>query len=101
MLAHCTRRLFVILMVSTISRSDWPICAFIFLSLLVTVSNNRSNGFGILVSVLTTGRYVDYLYQREERRVGGDYRKVGEEFRLEWTRFRSILPYVSSVAFSL
>jgi hypothetical protein len=53
----------------------------------------RSNGLGIMVSVLTNGRYIDWRFRREEKRVGGDYRKMGDEFKIERTRYGSTIPY--------
>lgn len=41
---------------------------------------------------LTNGRLMDYIYRKEEKRVGGDYRKKGDEFRLERTRFLIAIP---------
>jgi hypothetical protein len=52
------------------------------------------SGIGTICSALTNGRLIDYYYRREERRVGGDYRKKGEEFRLEITRFRIVVPFL-------
>lgn len=46
-----------------------------------------------MVSVLTNGKYIDYNFRREEKRVGGDYRAKGDDFRIEFARFRSIIPF--------
>lgn len=56
---------------------------------------HRSNGLGIMVAVLTNGKYIDYNYRKEEKRVGGDYRKMGDIFRIELARYRSIIPFAS------
>ena len=58
-----------------------------------SVAYLRSNGFGILVSVLTNGRYIDWRFRREEQRVGGDFKKMGNEFKIERTRYGSMIPY--------
>ena len=55
----------------------------------------RPSGIGSVVSSLLNGRQIDYYYRREERRVGGDYRKKGEEFRVEYTRLRCIAPFMA------
>ncbi|KAM0753667.1 MFS general substrate transporter [Meredithblackwellia eburnea MCA 4105] len=51
-------------------------------------------GIGTIFSSLLTGRQLDYYYQREEMRVGGDYRKKGEEFRIDPVRINCIYPFM-------
>ncbi|EIW69113.1 hypothetical protein TREMEDRAFT_31494 [Tremella mesenterica DSM 1558] len=53
------------------------------------------SGIGSVCSSLLNGRQIDYYYRREERRVGGDYRKKGEEFKIEYTRLRCIIPFMA------
>lgn len=47
----------------------------------------RPCGIATIISAITNGRVVDWMYRREEKRVGGDFRKKRSEFRLERTRF--------------
>ncbi|KAG8990670.1 hypothetical protein FRB94_013187 [Tulasnella sp. JGI-2019a] len=53
------------------------------------------NGLGSIVSTLINGRQLDYYYRKEESRVGGDYRKKKEEFRIELTRLKCIFPFMA------
>ncbi|KAG8992036.1 hypothetical protein FRB94_012033 [Tulasnella sp. JGI-2019a] len=53
------------------------------------------SGIGSIISSLINGRQLDYYYRKEERRVGGDYRKKREEFRIELTRLRCIFPFMA------
>jgi len=54
----------------------------------------RPSGFGALTASLINGRQIDWYYRREEKRVGGDYRKKPQEFRIELTRLRCIAPFL-------
>ncbi|KAG8855703.1 hypothetical protein FRB96_006747 [Tulasnella sp. 330] len=53
------------------------------------------SGLGSVVSSIINGRQIDYYYRKEEQRVGGDYRKKGDEFRIELTRLRCIFPFLA------
>ncbi|ORY24562.1 major facilitator superfamily domain-containing protein [Naematelia encephala] len=53
------------------------------------------NGCGSICASLLNGRQIDFYYRREKRRVGGSHREKPHEFRLEWTRFRCIIPFMS------
>ncbi|GFZ51213.1 hypothetical protein JCM24511_08971 [Saitozyma sp. JCM 24511] len=60
-------------------------------------------GLGTILSSQVNGLMLDYYYQREERRTGGDFRAVPHEFRVDWVRLRCFLPFtaifvVSSIA---
>lgn len=57
----------------------------------------RPAGIGTVIMALTIGRLSDYYYRKEEKRVGGDYRRKGDEFRLERTRFIVAIPSMWSV----
>jgi len=57
----------------------------------------RPSGIGAILSSYLNGLQQDHYYRKEITRAGGDYRKVGEEFRLEWTRFRCLLPFAMLV----
>ncbi|WVR04031.1 hypothetical protein IAU60_001030 [Kwoniella sp. DSM 27419] len=50
------------------------------------------NGIGTIISSQFNGRQLDYWYRKEERRVGGDYRKKPDEFDIEYTRMRCYIP---------
>ncbi|ORX37291.1 major facilitator superfamily domain-containing protein [Kockovaella imperatae] len=52
------------------------------------------NGFGTLIAAQLNGRQLDWMYRREVKRADGDYRKAGEDFRLELTRIRCLTPFV-------
>jgi hypothetical protein len=52
----------------------------------------RPAGIGTICAALTLGRLLDRSYRREEARVGGDYRKRGEDFNIELARFRVAVP---------
>jgi hypothetical protein len=54
---------------------------------------HRPSGIGAILSSYLNGVQQDYYYRKEMARAGGDYRKVGEEFKLEWTRFRCLFPF--------
>ena len=62
---------------------------------------NRPNGFGTLLASQINGRQLDWRYRKEERRVRGDYRKAGEDFRIELTRIVCLVPFITSVCTSL
>lgn len=51
-------------------------------------------GIGTIVSAITNGRLIDWMYRREERRVGGDFRKCRTTFRLEPTRFKVCIGFL-------
>ncbi|ORY25281.1 major facilitator superfamily domain-containing protein [Naematelia encephala] len=53
------------------------------------------SGFGAVIAGLTNGRQIDYYYRREEKRVGGDYRKKGELFKIDRVRIMCIFPYMA------
>lgn len=53
----------------------------------------RPAGFGSILSSYLNGLQMDWLYRREENRVGGDFRKKGEDFKIEWTRLRCMFPF--------
>lgn len=36
---------------------------------------------------------MDWLYRKEENRVGGDFRKKGEVFKIERSRLRCLFPF--------
>ena len=50
-----------------------------------------------MISALSCGRLLDYYYRKEEARVGGDYRKKPDEFRIESVRLRIVLPFAGYV----
>lgn len=52
----------------------------------------RPGGAGLVITALINGRLVDYFYRKEEKRVGGDFRKKAEDFRLERSRFIVAIP---------
>ena len=56
---------------------------------------DRPNGFGTIISSQLSGHQLDWYYRREEKRVGGDYRKKGDEFRVDLTRIRCITPFMT------
>lgn len=51
-------------------------------------------GAGTIISALLNGKQLDFYYQREERRAGGDHRK-SDAFRLERTRIRCMYPFIT------
>jgi len=55
----------------------------------------RPSGIGSVVSSFINGRQLDYYYSKEEERVGGDYKKKPNEFRVELTRLRCLIPFLS------
>jgi hypothetical protein len=42
---------------------------------------------------LVNGRQLDWYFKKEEARAGGDYRKKGEQFRIDITRLRCLAPF--------
>jgi hypothetical protein len=52
----------------------------------------RPGGAGLVITALINGRLVDYFYRKEEKRIGGDFRKKPEDFRLERSRFIVAIP---------
>ncbi|WWC60004.1 uncharacterized protein I303_102567 [Kwoniella dejecticola CBS 10117] len=52
------------------------------------------SGIGTIISAQLNGRQLDFWFRREERRVGGDYRKKPDEFDIEFTRIRCLAPFV-------
>ncbi|BEI95796.1 hypothetical protein CcaverHIS631_0107450 [Cutaneotrichosporon cavernicola] len=52
-------------------------------------------GAGTITSALLNGKQLDWYYQREERRVGGEHRKKPDTFRLELTRIRCMYPFMA------
>ncbi|WWC69009.1 uncharacterized protein I206_102945 [Kwoniella pini CBS 10737] len=52
------------------------------------------SGIGTIISAQLNGRQLDFWYQKEEKKVGGDYRKKPEEFDIEYTRIRCLAPFV-------
>lgn len=54
----------------------------------------RPSGAGTIITTFIVGRMLDYYYQREEARVGGDFRKHPDTFRLEWTRISCMYPFM-------
>lgn len=52
-------------------------------------------GAGTIMSALLNGKQLDWYYQREERRVGGEHRKKPDTFRLELTRIRCMYPFMT------
>lgn len=53
----------------------------------------RPSGVGTILASLLNGRQLDHYYRKECERVGGDFRKKGEEFRIERTRLRCAVPF--------
>ncbi|OCF45038.1 hypothetical protein I317_01089 [Kwoniella heveanensis CBS 569] len=51
------------------------------------------SGIGTIISAQLNGRQLDFWFRREERRVGGDYRKKPETFDIEYTRIRCLAPF--------
>ncbi|WRT65469.1 uncharacterized protein IL334_002412 [Kwoniella shivajii] len=51
------------------------------------------SGVGTICSAQLNGRQIDYYFRKEEKRVGGDYRKKPNEFDIEYTRLRCIAPF--------
>ncbi|WWC87498.1 uncharacterized protein L201_002388 [Kwoniella dendrophila CBS 6074] len=51
------------------------------------------SGVGTIISTQLNGRQLDYYFRKEEKRVGGDYRKKPEEFDIEYTRIRCLAPF--------
>ncbi|KAL8291258.1 hypothetical protein RQP46_002236 [Phenoliferia psychrophenolica] len=58
------------------------------------------SGLGSICSSLLNGRQLDYYYRKEEARVGGDYRKKPDEFRIHLTRIRCLVPFMWWAPFS-
>ena len=56
---------------------------------------DRPAGFGSILSSYLNGLQMDYYYRCELKRVGGDFRKKGEEFKIEWTRLRCLIPFAT------
>ena len=54
-------------------------------------------GIGCIISSILNGKQLDYYYQREEKRIGGDYRKKPDEFRIYLTRLRCLVPFMTCV----
>ncbi|KAL8276745.1 hypothetical protein RQP46_010854 [Phenoliferia psychrophenolica] len=52
-------------------------------------------GVGCVISSILNGKQLDYYYQREEKRVGGDYRAKPDEFRIYLTRLRCLVPFTA------
>ncbi|KAL8291500.1 hypothetical protein RQP46_002478 [Phenoliferia psychrophenolica] len=52
-------------------------------------------GVGCIISSLLNGKQLDHYYQREEARVGGDYRAKPDEFRIYLTRLRCLVPFTA------
>ncbi|WVQ94439.1 hypothetical protein IAU59_001518 [Kwoniella sp. CBS 9459] len=59
------------------------------------------SGIGTIISAQLNGQQLDYWFKKEERRVGGDYRKKPDTFDIELTRIRCLasfcLMFLSSV----
>lgn len=55
----------------------------------------RPAGFGSILSSYLNGLQMDYHYRQELKRAGGDFRKMGEEFKIEWTRLRCLIPFAT------
>jgi hypothetical protein len=53
------------------------------------------SGAGAILTTFLNGRQLDYYYRKEERRVGGDYRKRPDDFRVELARIRCLYPFIS------
>jgi len=53
-----------------------------------------------MMTVFLNGRQLDYYYKKEERRVGGDYRKKPDDFRVDLTRIRCMYPFITGMALS-
>ncbi|WVQ78691.1 hypothetical protein IAT38_000778 [Cryptococcus sp. DSM 104549] len=53
------------------------------------------SGIGTIIAAQLNGRLLDWTFRREERRVGGDYRKKPETFNIERTRLRCLIPFVT------
>ncbi|KAM0753668.1 MFS general substrate transporter [Meredithblackwellia eburnea MCA 4105] len=53
------------------------------------------SGIGSIVSSQLNGKQIDWYFRREEKRVGGDYRKKPDEFNIESTRIRCIFPFMT------
>lgn len=51
-------------------------------------------GAGTILSAVVNGRLLDWVYQREEARAGGDFRARPHTFRLERTRLWCMYPFV-------
>ncbi|WWD16739.1 hypothetical protein CI109_101170 [Kwoniella shandongensis] len=51
------------------------------------------SGIGTVIASLINGRQIDYYYRLEERRVGGGFRDKPNEFNVDWTRLRCIIPF--------
>jgi hypothetical protein len=62
------------------------------------VPNASPSGAGSILTVFLNGRQLDYFYRKEERRVGGDYRKKPDEFRIDLTRIRCMFPFIITLA---
>jgi hypothetical protein len=54
---------------------------------------SRPSGFGAILGSYFNGLAQDYYYRKEMKRVGGDHRKAGNAFNLEWTRLRCLFPF--------
>ncbi|WVQ62951.1 uncharacterized protein L199_001100 [Kwoniella botswanensis] len=53
------------------------------------------SGLGTICSAQLNGRQIDYWFRKEEKRVGGDYRKKPQEFDIEYTRIRCLAPFAT------
>ncbi|WVW79763.1 hypothetical protein I302_101733 [Kwoniella bestiolae CBS 10118] len=53
------------------------------------------SGLGTICSAQLNGRQIDYWFRKEEKRVGGDYRKKPDEFDLDYTRIRCLAPFAT------
>jgi hypothetical protein len=58
-------------------------------------TRGRPLGLGTILSSQVNGPMLDYYYQREERRTGGDFRAMPHEFRVDWVRLRCFLPFTA------
>ncbi|KAK4686771.1 hypothetical protein P7C73_g3346, partial [Tremellales sp. Uapishka_1] len=55
----------------------------------------RPSGLGTICTSLLNGRQIDYFYRKETERVGGDFKKKPDEFRIEYTRLRCLFPFMT------
>ncbi|KAK8861358.1 hypothetical protein IAR55_002177 [Kwoniella newhampshirensis] len=51
------------------------------------------SGVGTILAALINGRQIDYMYRKEERRVGGGFREKPDEFNIEWARLSCLIPF--------
>ena len=71
------------------------VCWLLRLFLQSGVLIRSPSGIGSICATVINGRQIDWMFRREERRVGGDYRKKGEEFAIDWTRIRCMFPFMA------